>query len=79
MTPQEAEAARVEAVRHLRDQRDWFAERLADYESGTWEIGRLENGTKIDETQAVIDDLKRRIADLDKIIAGYEKRGRQFR
>ena len=73
MTPEEAETARVEAIKHLRNQRDYFAERLADHESGSWEIGRLENGAKVDKTQAKIDDLRRRIADLDRIIAAYER------
>ena len=45
------------------------AERLATFELGNWEIGHWENGHKVDETQAVLADLRARIADLDRTIA----------
>lgn len=64
--------AMVLTIKHLREQRDYMAERLADYESGKWRIERSEGGRKIDETLNTIADLKRRIAALDRVIAPYE-------
>jgi hypothetical protein len=48
---------------------------LGDYMSGRWKIGEVKSdGTLEDQTEATKVDLKRRVADLGRIIAAYGKR-----
>lgn len=61
------------AIGFLCRHRDHMTKRLADYESGAWKVGRIEGGIQIDETANTIEYLKSRIADLDQVIATYEK------
>lgn len=60
-------------VEFLCKQRSYMKDRVAEYESGKWKIGRIEAGVQVDETQSTIQDLRRRIVDLDRVIAAYKK------
>ena len=58
------------------EQREIMEKSLKDYMSGHWKIGEVKsNGSMEDQTEATVVDLKRRIADLDRIIAAYRRRG----
>lgn len=57
------------------EQKEIMEKSLKDYMSGTWKIGEMKSdGTLEDQTQSTIADLKRRIADLGRIVAAYGKR-----
>jgi uncharacterized protein YktB (UPF0637 family) len=56
-----------------KQQRERSAERLKDLESGTWRIGQLVDGKMVDETAQAIEISKREIAQMDELIAMYEK------
>ena len=57
------------------EQKEIMEKALRDYMSGRWKIGEIKSdGSMEDQTEATKADLKRRIADLARIIAAYGKR-----
>ena len=54
------------------EQKKSMEKSLKDYVSGRWKIGEIKSdGTMEDQTEATKADLKRRIADLARLIAAY--------
>jgi hypothetical protein len=57
------------------EQKEIMEKSLRDYMSGRWKIGEIKSdGSMEDQTEATKIDLKRRIADLARVIAAYGKR-----
>ncbi|MEY9364762.1 phosphopantetheine adenylyltransferase [Bradyrhizobium yuanmingense] len=57
----------------LKEQRDYMAELRDEYRSGHRKIGIIKDGMNIDQTEQEITDLNRRIENLDRVLAAYEK------
>ncbi len=56
-----------------KQQRQRSVERLKDLESGTWTTGRLVDGKMVDETAQAIETSKHEIAQMDELIALFER------
>jgi hypothetical protein len=57
----------------LCDFRAQLAHDLEEYESGRRTTGMLRNGSRQDDTQNRIGELKRRLAKTDRLIATYQE------
>jgi hypothetical protein len=58
---------------YLREFRTQLAYDIEEYETGRRTTGVLRNGSRYDDTQERISDLKRRLARTDKLIATYQE------
>jgi len=61
---------------HLAYYREFIAQMKGDIElmeSGKWQMFELKDGTRVDKTGDWIKDLKRRVANLQNIVAAYER------
>ena len=58
---------------YLCESRAKVAHDLEEYESGRRTTGVLCNGSRHDDTQNRIEELKRRLAETDSLIATYEE------
>jgi hypothetical protein len=58
---------------YLCEFRTHLAYDIEEYETGRRTTGVLRNGSRYDDTQERISDLKRRLARTDKLIATYQE------
>ena len=58
---------------YLCESRAKLAHDLEEYESGRRTTGMLRNGSRQDDTQNRIGELKRRLAKTDRLIATYQE------
>jgi hypothetical protein len=52
----------------LQEHRDYFATKLTRYESGSWKTGRVVRGALVDQTPRAIREMKRRVAEIDRLL-----------
>lgn len=62
-----------EAIAYYQKFRGQMADDLADYEGGTHYTGEIRDGQRIDTTSQTIAELRRRIAETDRLIAAYKE------
>jgi hypothetical protein len=60
-----------------RAQRAYMAQLRDEYRAGRRQIGQVVDGAFVNETDAAIIDLERRIADLDRFLAQEESNARR--
>ena len=67
-------AAIDELLDHYRSLRAQMLDDIASFESGRMSMGEIQNGERVDITDKWVQELRRRIDDLEGIIAYCERR-----
>ena len=67
-------AAIDELLDHYRKLRAHMLDDIASFESGRMSMGEIQNGKRVDITDKWVQELRRRIGDLEGIIASCERR-----
>jgi len=63
-----------ELIAHYRGLIENNKHDIAEFESGSWIMGAMRNGERVDITSEWLVELRKRTADLEKIVAAHEAR-----